>query len=333
MPEPRFETPSFETPRFEMSPVSAATLASTPVSLAPLASESLSALAEAGLVSASWVWDWITSSPPEVSPSGVMPLGGVPLCMVDCRFNLMDPAAGRHQYEAGHIPGAVYLDLNQELSSLPQRHGGRHPLPESDRLVQRLSQLGIGPTTLVVAYDASRFAFAARLWWLLRYLGHPAVVLLDGGWTGWLEQGYAVTSEIPQRSAADFVAQIQGDWVVDIAQVHGRSAQMQLVDAREGDRYRGEREPIDPVAGHIPGALNRCWQEVTDASGYALAPELQRQRWVGLDSAPIIHYCGSGVTACVNLWSRHRAGLPLGQLYAGSWSDWCSYDSALELAP
>lgn len=257
-------------------------------------------------------------------------LADAQVAIADCRFSLADPQLGRQQYHKSHIPGAFYLDLNQDLSSPIAQHGGRHPLPDADKLAHKLSQMGITSQTLVVAYDDSRFAFAARLWWLLRYLGHPQVAVLDGGFRGWLTSGYPVTSAIPEPKLGDFVPQVHADKVVDITTVeaHNDLPDVILVDSRESDRYLGEREPIDPIAGHIPGAVNYPWQEVTDAQGYLRSPTAQHQRWKKLQEAEeIIVYCGSGVTACVNLLSLELAGIDTGKLYAGSWSDWCSYQN------
>ncbi len=251
--------------------------------------------------------------------------------VVDCRFSLVEPAWGQQQYQAAHIPGAYYLDLNRDLSSPVGAHGGRHPLPAIAPLTAQFGQMGITPDTLVVAYDASRFAFAARLWWLLRYLGHDRVAVLDGGWPAWQAAGYAVTTDLPQRTPTPFMAHLQTDWVVDIAAVKARAPEAILIDAREADRYRGEREPIDPIAGHIPGAVNYPWQDLTTPAGYVTSVAAQCERWAALptETIPIV-YCGSGVTACVDLLALAIAGRPPGQLYAGSWSDWCSY---LEPAP
>lgn len=271
--------------------------------------------------------------------------------VVDCRFALMQPDLGRQHYQAGHIPGAFYLDLNQDLAGAVQRHGGRHPLPDVEALRDTFQAMGITSEiplnissdasdegensvslancpTWVVVYDDSRLGFAARLWWLLRYLGHDQVAVLDGGWSAWQAAGYAVSTEAPLTRPGRFVPHVRSDWVVDIDQVRQRQGLpgVALVDSRESDRYRGEREPIDPVAGHIPGAINYPWQEVTDSQGFLHGLEHQRQRWEALDpSQDIIVYCGSGVTACVNLLSLSLAGFPPGKLYAGSWSDWCSY--------
>jgi len=249
--------------------------------------------------------------------------------IVDCRFSLADPELGRRQYQTSHIPHAYYLDLNQDLSSPVQQHGGRHPLPNPMELANKLAAIGINfQETLVVAYDDSRFAFAARLWWLLRYLGHDRITLLDGGWSSWQAGSYPVTDTVSQPASGNFIPQLQPDWVVDIETVKARKnlPGVVLVDSRESDRYRGEREPIDPIAGHIPGAVNYPWQEVCNAQGYVQSPTEQQHRWSDLKPAEeILVYCGSGVTACVNLLSLEMAGIRTAKLYAGSWSDWCSY--------
>lgn len=253
------------------------------------------------------------------------------VAIADCRFNLMQPDAGRQQYQLAHIPGAYYLDLNQDLSSPVQPHGGRHPLPQPETLTKTLRQIGMNsrPTpTLLVAYDDSRLAFAARCWWLLHYLGHPQVAVLDGGWSAWTGAGYSTTSDVPLDQTGNFTPHLQPDRVVDIHQVKARKElpNVTLVDSRESDRYRGEREPIDPIAGHIPGAVNYPWQDVTTDTGILRAIAEQQQRWATLSANDeVIVYCGSGVTACVNLLSLELAGMTTGKLYAGSWSDWCSY--------
>ena len=186
-----------------------------------------------------------------------------------------------------------------------------------------------------MAYDDSRFAFAARFWWLLRYLGHAQVAVLDGGFQAWQDAGYPVSTERPSSQPGVFVPRPRAEMLVSKQEVEARKDQpgVVLVDSREGDRYRGEREPIDPIAGHIPGAVNYPWQAVSDAQGCVLPVEEQRRRWAEVQPAQEIQvYCGSGVTACVNLLSLELAGLT-GKLYAGSWSDWCSYlvpDAAAE---
>jgi thiosulfate/3-mercaptopyruvate sulfurtransferase len=249
--------------------------------------------------------------------------------IIDCRFSLADPELGRKQYQTSHILGAFYLDLNRDLSSPVGKHGGRHPLPNIEELGEKLAAIGVNSQeSLVVAYDDSRFGFAARLWWLLRYLGHDKVAVLDGGWKSWVNGNYPVTEAIPTAKPGKFVVDLRSPMVVDIETVKIRKdlPEVILVDSREGERYRGEKEPIDPIAGHIPGAVNYPWQEVTDEQGKAKPPEAQKSRWSKVENAEeVIVYCGSGVTACVNLLSLEIAGIKTPKLYAGSWSDWCSY--------
>jgi thiosulfate/3-mercaptopyruvate sulfurtransferase len=255
--------------------------------------------------------------------------------VVDCRFTLMQPQQGRLDYETGHIPGAAYLDLNQDLSGPVQARGGRHPLPDISTLAQKLGAIGIQShpsPTFVVAYDDSRFAFAARLWWLLHYLGHKSVAILDGGFSSWQQQAYPVTTALPQFASKTFVPQVNPDLVVHYDDVQAALEQPDtvLIDSREGDRYRGEREPIDPVAGHIPGAHNYCWTDITNGEGKIKPIDFHRKQWSTFQNAEqLIVYCGSGVTACVNLLSLELAGIHSGQLYAGSWSDWCTNPKTL----
>lgn len=249
--------------------------------------------------------------------------------IVDCRFQLADPNWGEESYYHGHIKGAYYLNLDRDLASEVQRHGGRHPLPNMDTLAQKLASMGIIKNeTLVVAYDDSRFAFAARLWWLLRYLGHDSVVLLDGGWNDWLKHHYPVSNAVPKNRSTSFSPQPNPDWLVDINIV--KSVQNKdgviVVDSRDRDRYLGLIEPIDPIAGSIEGAVNSPWKQVSDESGYLKSKQAQQQLWSDYQEAEeIIVYCGSGVTACVNLFSLSLAGLKNTKLYPGGWSDWCSY--------
>ncbi len=249
------------------------------------------------------------------------------LIIIDCRFSLANSELGKKQYQESHIPGAFYLDLNQDLSSLVQKHGGRHPLPDPNQLAQKLATIGVKyQETLIVAYDDSRFAFASRLWWLLTYIGHEKVALLDGGFSEWQKE-YPVTNEISTQKLGFFEPQIKAKMVVDIETVKAKKdlPEVVLVDSRDSDRYLGKHEPIDPIAGHIPGAVNYPWKQVTDENSQAKVSE-QVSRWEQVKNADeVIVYCGSGVTACVNLWSLKIAGINTGKLYAGSWSDWCSY--------
>lgn len=247
--------------------------------------------------------------------------------IVDCRFSLADPGEGRRLYGQGHIPGAHYLDLNLDLAGPVQAHGGRHPLPDPRQFAATLARCGVGLDTEVVAYDDSRLAFAARLWWLMRSLGYRPPALLNGGYQGFLRAGglpettAPLNGPVPVPTVGEFrgYCGIEG---VRAAQADGTV----LVDSREPRRYAGLEEPIDPVAGHIPGAINRPWQGVTDAQGAVLDADGLRAHWGdALGDAPLVVYCGSGVTACVNLFSLALLGREDATLYAGSWSDWCSY--------
>lgn len=254
-------------------------------------------------------------------------LENVQVVIVDCRFALSAPQQGQEQYQAGHIPGAYYLDLNEDLSSPVQNHGGRHPLPDIHQFTTKLSQMGITPDTLVVAYDDSRQAFASRLWWLLRYLGHTSVAVLDGGFAAY-QTHYPVTTDMPAVRSGEFQETTIPEQIVDIQAVKTYKDQpdVVVVDSRAYERYIGNHEPIDPVAGHIPGAVNYPWQAVTNEQGFLLTPSGLQAHYADLNRADeVIVYCGSGVTACVNLLALEIAGIKGGKLYAGSWSDWCSY--------
>jgi len=254
-------------------------------------------------------------------------LAGHNAVVFDCRFALADPLEGRMLYEQGHIPGAHYLDLNRDLAGPLEKHGGRHPLPDPTTFAATLARFGVGPQSEVVAYDDSRLAFAARLWWLLRALGYRAPRLLNGGYRAFLNAGGVpeIDIPVPQSIAPLPVAGFRGYCDIDglrEIQAHGAL----LVDSREPRRYAGLEEPIDPVAGHIPGAINRPWQGVTDADGSVLDTAGLRTHWgEALDAERLVVYCGSGVTACVNLFSLALLGREDATLYAGSWSDWCTY--------
>lgn len=251
------------------------------------------------------------------------------IAIFDCRFSLANPQEGKQQYQTSHIPGSYHLDLNQDLSSIVKKYGGRHPLPNIEEFADKLSAMGVNSgQTLVVAYDDSRLAFASRLWWLLRYLGHEQVAVLDGGFNGWLASEYPVTDVLPASRNGKFIPRLQTQMIVNRETVKNckDSSQTALIDSRENDRYQGIREPIDKIAGHIPGAINYPWKEVTDSHGYLLPQQQQINRWLQLENdREIIVYCGSGVTACVNLLSLELAGIHKSKLYPGSWSDWISY--------
>ncbi|MDX1733953.1 MAG: sulfurtransferase [Halioglobus sp.] len=254
-------------------------------------------------------------------------LGRGELVVVDCRFSLADPEAGRAAYAGGHIPGAYYLHLEQDLSGPVALHGGRHPLPHPAEFAARLAAIGIDRETAVVAYDDARFAFAARLWWLMDSLGYRPPLLLNGGYQAWLDAGGEVSTQIPAARPCDVPAVGSFRGACDIAGLRDAQARGALVvDSREEARYRGVEEPIDPVAGHIPGAINRAWQGVTNDAGACRDREGLRAHWGdALDAPELVVYCGSGVTACVNLFTLRLLGRDDAILYAGSWSDWCSH--------
>ena len=260
-------------------------------------------------------------------------LGEPQLAIVDCRFDLMNPDAGRQAYLRAHIPGARYADLNRDLSAPLAAHTGRHPLPAPDSFAVRLDALGIGNDTQVVAYDDANGSIAARLWWMLRWMGHGAVAVLDGGFKAWTAAGGALQSGAAESAPTQpgtrrFTPRIDADSVVSTAELERvlRDPQAVLVDARAQERYAGTVEPIDPVAGHIPGAVNHPFTANLDAEGRFLpAAELKRrwqERLAGRESENLVAMCGSGVTACHNLLSLEVAGLGGGKLYAGSWSEW-----------
>jgi thiosulfate/3-mercaptopyruvate sulfurtransferase len=250
---------------------------------------------------------------------------GADLVIADCRFNLADPAEGRRLYEQGHLPGAVYFDLDRDLSGPAREHGGRHPLPEPEVLAAALGARGIGPETRVVAYDDRSF-YAARLWWLLRWLGHDQVAVLDGGYSAWVAAGLPVTQAEPEPVPHTFVPRPRPEMVADMAAVRDRPAGTVLIDARSPERFAGQPDPKDARPGHIPGAINRFWQGAYDEGGFFRTAAEQLARFAGLpDGHQLIHYCGSGVSACVNLLAMAIAGREGGRLYVGSASDWCSY--------
>jgi thiosulfate/3-mercaptopyruvate sulfurtransferase len=243
--------------------------------------------------------------------------------IVDCRFRLEDTEFGRREYEAGHIPGSVYAHLDEVLSSPPVTDNGRHPLPPPEILIERMSRLGIDNNKQVVAYDDKNGMIASRLWWLLRYLGHEAAAVLDGGWPAWLEAGQPQRGGVEENAPRQFTGAPRTEWVVLAADVPDAAL---LVDSRGPERYSGEVETIDSVAGHIPGAVNYFYEQNWSENGRYLPPEqIRRQLQTVLaetDPDEAVFYCGSGVSACVNLLALTHAGLGNGRLYAGSWSDW-----------
>lgn len=248
--------------------------------------------------------------------------------IVDCRFSLADNEAGEKDYAKGHVPGAGYLNLDVDMSGSVDVHGGRHPLPSPQRFAATLARLGIDAETDVLLYDDSRYAFAARCWWMMRSLGFRPPKLLSGGYSAWLASGGRPEASAPVIGAAATVS-APDHWpgCCDRGQLAALLAEgAVLVDAREALRYRGEQEPIDPVAGHIPGAINLPWQGFSDERGVFLEQDMLRSLWGDAAAAtPLVVYCGSGVSACVNILSLAMLGREDVWLYGGSWSDWCSY--------
>jgi len=245
---------------------------------------------------------------------------------VDCRFDLGDPDAGRRQYLEAHVPGAVYAHLDQELSGPVVPSSGRHPLPEPDKLARRLGSWGIDEHSQVVVYDDHCGAYAARLWWMLRWLGHDRVAVLDGGFSAWRRAGAAIETELPVLTPRQFTASPSRDMYLDTAQVLELLAQgtLTLIDVRDAIRFSGEQEPLDSVAGHIPGAINIPYAMNLGDDGCFRSPQELRQLYLSQvpDPRTACGMCGSGVTACHSLLAMEVAGLPGSRLYAGSWSEW-----------
>ena len=250
--------------------------------------------------------------------------------IVDCRFKLGDDGWGKREYLARHIPGAVYADLEHDLSGRKTGRNGRHPLPEPQVLTGTFSRLGIAHGTQVVAYDQDSGMFASRLWWLLRWLGHDAVAVLDGGFVKWIGAAGPVSAGDEHRDPRTFRGTLGGNAIVGADDIAARLRQpgWRLLDARAPERYRGDVEPLDKVAGHIPGAANHCFQGNLDEHGMFHSPEeLRAQFSAAIGDVPpdqVVCYCGSGVTACHNLLALEHAGLHGARLYPGSWSEWSS---------
>ncbi|WJN58145.1 sulfurtransferase [Pseudomonas sp. SO81] len=252
------------------------------------------------------------------------------LVILDCRFALDDPTHGARSYGEGHIPGARFADLEHDLSSAKIKGvTGRHPLPEPAALIDRLRAWGIDNDSQIALYDDGPGAFAARAWWLLAWLGkRDGVYLLDGGLKAWKEAGLPLSTELPMVAPGNFRGQADGALLLDAGQLQQRlgNPELTLLDARALPRFRGETEPLDPVAGHIPGAQCAVFTDNLGGDGRFLPAEQLRARFDGLrGSRPVeslVAYCGSGVTACHNLFAMSLAGYPLAPLYAGSWSEW-----------
>lgn len=244
--------------------------------------------------------------------------------IVDCRFSLADVTAGSRAYAESHISGAIYASLDDDLSGSPLTDHGRHPLPSPEALTAVFSRMGITTNTQVVAYDDANGMVASRLWWMLRYMGHMAVSVLDGGWQGWQAAGLPTTSGIELPSPAIFSGAPRREWLI----LHDEVPTVPLlIDSRAPERYRGEEEPLDPIAGHISGAVNYYYQQSWDENGrYLPKAQIKAQLEAVIGSTPVEQvgvYCGSGVSGCANLLAMAHAGLGNGRLYAGSWSEQC----------
>ena len=240
----------------------------------------------------------------------------------DVRFHLADHDQGRREYAAGHLPGAVFVDLHSELAG--GSGGGRHPLPPVDDFVALLGRLGIEPRHHVIAYDSAGGATASRLWWMLRSIGHSTASVLDGGIQAWTAAGHPLAMAVPDRPATDYPAAPEWTGIVDADDVaQGVQYGVTLIDARAPERFRGDVEPLDPRAGHIPGAINRFHADNLGDDGVHRPLAELAERFAGVGSAPIV-YCGSGVTACHDLLAMSLVGLSGARLYPGSWSEWSS---------
>lgn len=251
--------------------------------------------------------------------------------LIDTRFELNAPEAGEAAYLAGHVPGAHYAHLNRDLSGPLLGHNGRHPLPDFDVWRHTVAQWGVTPDTPVVVYDDHGGMFAARAWWMLEQLGHAHVKVLDGGLSAWRAVGGALSTQPPPKlSHAPCYPSTTGGWhhIMQADEVLAGLGKQLLIDARAPERYRGDSEPLDAVAGHIPGARNRFFKDNLDPQGRFKPASVLKAEWSAqLEGSPpekVIHQCGSGATACHNLLALAVAGLPGGQLYPGSWSEWCS---------
>jgi thiosulfate/3-mercaptopyruvate sulfurtransferase len=254
-------------------------------------------------------------------------LDGREWVVVDCRFDLAKPDAGHADYERGHIPGAIYANLDRDLAGQRTGSNGRHPLPDPMEMAQKLGCWGVNSGTQIVAYDAQGGIFAARLWWLARWLGHQNVAVLDGGLQRWTAENRPLSTEIPEARPATFEARSTDGWV-DAKFVLENLDRITLLDARAPDRFRGENETLDPVGGRIPGARNRFYRDNLDPTGKFKLPATLKEEFApllkGAKQDCIVHSCGSGVSACHNLLAMEIAGMPGSLLYSGSWSEWCS---------
>lgn len=252
--------------------------------------------------------------------------------VLDCQHDLLDHAFGRAAYAREHIPNAHFVSMEDDMAGKKTGSNGRHPLPTLESLKSLFCRLGVAPGRQVVVYDQAQNNYAGRVWWTLRYLGHRGVAVLDGALGKWKSESRPLTSEVPPLppSPTELRGQPNDGLHVVVESIVARLGEpdLQLIDARTAERYRGEAEPIDPVAGHIPGALLRFWKDNIEADGSFKSPHALRAEFTELlgdrDPSQVVHQCGSGVTACHNLLAMEIAGLPGAKLYVGSWSEWCA---------
>lgn len=257
-------------------------------------------------------------------------LGDPDWAIIDCRYDLANPEKGRQEYLKAHIPGAIYAHLDEDLSAeVIQGKTGRHPLPPIGKAAEVFSNYGIGPGVQVVAYDNAGGALAAvRIWWMLRWLGHNAVAVLDGGWQRWLNAGYPMSNGQEVRPKRDFKPSPRPELIIDAQEVEmmRQNPNYLVVDARAAERYRGENETVDPIAGHIPGAVSAPYLNNLNDEGVFRSPESLRATYReligGIPIENVAFYCGSGVTSIHNILAAMHAGLGEGRLYVGSWSEW-----------
>ena len=250
--------------------------------------------------------------------------------VVDCRYDLARSDWGRAEYEQGHIPGAAYASLSHDLAGSPDGSNGRHPIPSHDQMAATFGRLGIGPRSQVVIYDQDTGIYASRMWWMLRYLGHDAAAVLDGGWAKWMRERKPTRAGTETSRAATFTPRARPELRVTLADVEARVRDRAalLVDARAAERFEGQSETLDRIAGHIPGAANHFYKQNLSEDGTMLPPDALRAKFQAAlgECSPneTVMYCGSGVTACHNLLAMEHAGLGGAPLYPGSWSEWSS---------
>ncbi len=268
---------------------------------------------------------------PLISTSGLAAqLADPKLIVVDTRHDLANPQWGRESYSTDHIPGAIFVSMDHDLAAAKNGKNGRHPLPTPEAFARTLGDKGIDRNTKVVIYDQGSAMYVGRLWWMLRWMGHDQVYVLDGGYARWTQEGRAVDTHVPAHAPCEYASAPRESMRVSMIETRQAitAPHMRILDARAAERFRGEVEPIDPVAGHIPGAINRPFTQNLRDGVFKPAAELRAEfdaLLAGRDPQHLIHQCGSGVSALCNMIAMEHAGLPGSRLYAGSWSEWCAH--------